>query len=103
MTNNVPFLWYVDDIKVIHEEETVVKDIMEKINGVFGGLYIKIGKEQTYLGMDIKFNDDQTVSIKMEDYINEVISAFDNVSHVSSSIATPAIHNLFASLRGHRA
>lgn len=88
-------VWYVDDLKVSHEDEHVVKKIMDKIANKFGELNSKIGNEQKYLGMDINFNGDGTVSIQMDDYIKEVISTFDEQSHVTSATNAPALHNLF--------
>lgn len=88
-------VWYVDDVKVSHEDENIVKDIMDKIASKFGGIKPNIGNNQTYLGMDIIFNDNKTVTIAIEDYIKEVIGKFDTVSHVSSAVSTPAQHNLF--------
>ena len=85
----------MDDIKVSHEDESVVKDIMSKIDTRFGGLKPHIGKKHVYLGMNISFNDDKTVSIYMKDYAKEVIVTFDGISHVSSATSTPALNNLF--------
>ena len=88
-------IWYVDDIKVSHEDESVVKDIMNKIESKFGKLNTNLEKEQEYLGMSIKSNDDKVVSIHMKGYTKEVISKFDSVSHITSATSTPALPNLF--------
>ena len=86
---------YVDDIKVSHEDEDVVKNVMNIIEAKFGKINTKIGNEQEYLGMHLKYNENKTVSIHMGDYIKEVISKFDSVSHVTSATTTPALQNLF--------
>ena len=85
----------MDDIKVSHEDESLVKDIMSKIDTRFGGLKPHIEKEQVYLGMNISFNDDKTVLIQTKDYVKKVIATFDGISHVSSATSTPALNNLF--------
>ena len=61
-----PIVWYVDGLKVSHEDEGVVNDIISKIADTFEKLDSKIGNKQTYLVMEVEFNGDRTVSIQME-------------------------------------
>ena len=82
--------WYVDDLNVSHNDQSVVDEIIKKFNDRFGGLKITNGKEHTYLGMKIKYNDDSTVSINMSEYIEETIYAFSDVSRINSGATTPA-------------
>lgn len=51
------------------------------------------GKEHVFLGMNITFHDDGTVSVKMKDYIKEAIADFGE--DITWSAATPAKKNLF--------
>ena len=48
-------VWYVDDVKVSHVDETVVSDIITYMQKEFGNLTITRGKKHQYLGMDIEF------------------------------------------------
>ena len=45
--------------------------------------------------MNIKYNDDHTVSINMSEYVEETISTFSEVSLINSGATTPAKQNLF--------
>ena len=73
----------------------MVDDAVDKINAKFGGLKVTRGREHTYLGMEIKYNENKTVTIGMDEYVREVIDSFSKVSPVTSSAATPAKKNLF--------
>ena len=58
--------WYVGDNKISHVYDTVVTDIIEKIEVKFGKMTVTRGKHHVFLGMDITFNDnDGTVTILM--------------------------------------
>ena len=48
-------VWYVDDVKVSHVDETVVSDIITFMQKEFGNLTITRGKKHQNLGMDIEF------------------------------------------------
>ena len=63
--------WYVDDIKVSHEKQSVVDKILETIEKRFGGLTITRGDEHEYLGMKIKYNKNETVTIDMKEYVKK--------------------------------
>ena len=52
-------------------------------------LTIKQGRHHAYIGMDIIFNDSETVTIKMKDHTKETIHAFSNESPIKSSASTP--------------
>jgi hypothetical protein len=45
--------WYVDDNKILHVDDTVVTDIIEKIEAKFGKMTVTRGKHHVVLGMDI--------------------------------------------------
>ena len=66
--------WYVDDNKISHVDDTVVTDIIEKIEAKFGKMTETRGKHHMFLGMDITFNDDDgSVTILMKEYLKEAI------------------------------
>ena len=86
-------VWYVDDVKISHQDEKVVKSIMKLINDRFPGITSKIGKEHEYLGMNIKFLCNGNVTIDMKSYVKETISA-SNMG-ICKNAASPAKGNLF--------
>lgn len=61
--------WYVDDNLITHEEEAVVEEIARKINELFPGLTTTKGKPHTFLGMEMIFNENETLKIGLRDYI----------------------------------
>ena len=46
--------WYVDDVKVSHEDSEVVSNIIQILESKFGTLKTTRGKKHTYLGMKIE-------------------------------------------------
>ena len=51
------------------------------------------GKQLTFLGMDLEFNDDRSVSISTPEYIDEAIEHFEE--DVSKKVSSPATKQLF--------
>ncbi len=84
--------WYVDDNKVSHKDENVITDVINAISKHFGDLKISRGREHSFLGMNVKYNDNSTVSISMKDHIREAIEAFGE--EITSGVSTPADRNL---------
>jgi len=86
--------WYVDDNKISHVDDTVVTDIIEKIDAKFGKITVTRGKHHVFFGMDITFNNnDGTVTILMKEYLKEAIA---NSGMDASKVApTPAETDLF--------
>lgn len=68
-------VWYVDDVKVSHAEESVVESVMDEIKNRSDGLEIHRGRNQEYMGMKLKFNEDSTLNISMKQYIEEFIAS----------------------------
>lgn len=85
--------WYVDDTKISHEDPAVVTEIVEAIEANFGKMTVTRGKNHTFLGMDISFNGNGTVTIAMASYIKDAIADFGE--DVSSPASTPAGKSLF--------
>ena len=84
-------LWYVDDIKISHEDSRVVQKTLDYLEKEFGKMSIKKGKKHVYLGMKIEFIEDK-VKILMDDYIQECIDDFGEKIHCSAK--TPATRDL---------
>jgi hypothetical protein len=85
-------LWYVDNNKLSHVEEKVVTEIIEDIKADYGNLVVSRGKEYKFLGMNIMFNENDSVQIGMKDYIIEAGELFDK--DVSKNVAYPATKSL---------
>ena len=86
--------WYVDDNKISHKNPAVVSDIISKIESKFGKMTVTRGKVHDFLGMNITFTPNQTVEIRMENYVDEALADFDCV-FTATGTTTPAQHGLF--------
>ena len=68
--------WHVDDLKISHVEEQVVRLIIRKIQDNFGQhseLSMHIGKRHDYLGMILDFTNPGILEIDMSDYIQVIL------------------------------
>ena len=68
--------WHVDDLKISHVAEHVVRSIIQKIQDAFGQhseLSMHIGKRHDYLGMIFDFTIPGTLEIDMSDYIQVIL------------------------------
>lgn len=87
--------WYVDDLKVSHVSERVVRDVIQTIEGRFGPMTQAHGTELNYLGMDIKFTPEGTVEILMSEYLQEAFELFpEDISRVVNSPAADHLFNI---------
>ena len=68
--------WYVDDVKISHQDPKVVDELIALLEKQFRKMTVTRGKRHTYLGMNINFNDDGNISIEMKDYLKKSIDAF---------------------------
>jgi hypothetical protein len=76
-------------------DDTVVTDIIEKIEAKFGKMTVTRRKRHVFLGMYITFNeDDGTVTILMKEYLKEAIA--DSGMDASKVAPTPAKKDLFS-------
>lgn len=88
--------WYVDDTKVSHKNPEVVTMILNKFEKLFHKLTIKRGKEHTFVGMDFEFKENGDLQIHMKEYLNECISAYEEIDgKLVGEAKTPAKHDLF--------
>jgi hypothetical protein len=86
--------WYVNNNKISHVDDTVVTDIIEKIEAKFGKMTVTRGKHHVFLGMDITFNDDDgTITILMKECLKEAIA--DSGMDASKVAPMPAKKDLF--------
>ncbi|KAG7367148.1 hypothetical protein IV203_029818 [Nitzschia inconspicua] len=80
--------WYVDDNEISHVDPQVVTNMITAIEGHFRKMTVTRGRRRhKFLGMDITFTSDETVSILMEDYLNSVIKLFGEPNSSSASSA----------------
>ena len=85
-------LWYVDDVKVSHVEESVVKSVITKLENEFGSVNPTYGNEQEYLGMKLKIDDNRKLYIDMRDQVSEILQDF--TGNIKTSPSTPAGNGL---------
>ena len=87
-------VWYVDDNKISHVDETVVSDVIKRIESKFGKMTVTRGLEHEFLGMKIVFDrETKTAKITMASYLREAIE--ESGMAIVREAATPATHNLF--------
>jgi hypothetical protein len=89
-------LWHVDDLKLSHVSEAVLDVIIANLNERYGQvtpLTVSKGTEHDYLGMTLDYSVPGEVTIRMDDYVQDILSeAPDDMSGTS---ATPAGEHLF--------
>jgi hypothetical protein len=70
--------FHVDDLKISHMEENVIKDMVKDLNGVFGQdatlLEASYGKVHEYLGMTIDYSEENVVKFTMYDYLEDILA-----------------------------
>ena len=89
-------VWHVDDMKVSHARKDVIDSFVEWIKekyGKIGEVKMKRGKEHTYLGMKLVFDDNKGIKIDMKDYVKDMIN--DYPDELSGKSKTPANEKLF--------
>jgi len=87
--------WYVDDNKISHVDATVVTDVIEKIEAKFGKMTVTRGKHHVFLGIDITFNNNGTVTLTMKEYLKEAIADSGTMDASSRVASTPAKRDIF--------
>ena len=88
--------WHVDDLKISHVAEHVVRSIIQKIQDTFGQhsvLSMHIGKRHDYLGMIFDFTIPGTLEIDMSDYIQVILQ--DTPANLRGTSTVPAAKHLF--------
>ena len=88
--------WHVDDLKISHVGEHVVRSIIQKIQDTFSQhseLSMHIGKRHDYLGMILDFTIPGTLEIDMSDYIQVILQ--DTPANLRGASTVPAAKHLF--------
>ena len=85
--------WYVDDTKISHEDSSVVDMVIRELEEEFGKMTVTRGHKHTFVGVDIEFNNNGTVSLSMDEYVNECIKLYED--SIKRTAATPAKGDLF--------
>ena len=85
--------WHVDDLKISHANAEVVKDLVRKLESKYGKMSMTMGTKHKYVGMNLEFHNDGTLTIDMREYVEEALKDFPEAIKRSSS--TPATSNLF--------
>ena len=85
--------WYVDDLKISHQQRSVVSDIINSIEAKYGKMVVTHGNKHNYVGMDITFKENGEAEILMADYLKEAIDAFPEPC--TKTVTTPAASHLF--------
>jgi len=80
-------------MKISHANQDVVTQIIEDIVKKFGKMSVTRGHKHKFLGMDINFKHDCTVTVKMKDYLQE--SMDESGLNITHEAATPAKGNLY--------
>jgi Reverse transcriptase (RNA-dependent DNA polymerase) len=89
-------VWHVDDLKISHREAKIISEIISQLKAIFGKeapLTINRGKGHDNLGMTIDFSIPCKVTIKMDQYINDIIDSLTN--DMKDTASTPAANHLF--------
>ena len=89
--------WHVDDLLISHVEESVVEDILAKLQKRFGKeapLTVTRGKVHDYLGMTIDFSVEGKVMFKMNDYVQNMLDETPE-SLMKGAMSSPAANHLF--------
>ena len=88
--------WHVDDLKISHVAEHVVRSIIQKIqeaSGQHSELSMHIGKRHDYLGMILDFTTPGTLEIDMSDYIQVILQ--DAQANLRGTSTVPVAKHLF--------
>ena len=86
-------VWCVDDTKISHEDPKTVDRVIEQIEQTFGKMSVTRGKKHMFVGIGIEFNDNGTVTLSMDKFIDECINIYrDEIKKLAS---TPASGTLF--------
>jgi hypothetical protein len=97
-------LWHVDDVKVSHVDTAVTEAVLDRLNVRYGQetpLTVTRGLVHEYLGMTIDYSTEGKVVIRMEDYVEDMLSEVPD--DMTGTAATPAAEHLFKVDEGAKA
>jgi hypothetical protein len=84
--------WFVDDTKISHVNPAVVTNVISTLEKQFGKMAVTRGRTHKFLGMQIKYLGDGTVTIHMPSYIREAIT--ESGLDVTKSAPSPCASSL---------
>ena len=85
--------YYVDDNIATHDSATVLEQVAKTVEEEVGKITVTTGNEHNFLGMNIKFNTNGTVTIDMQEYVKETLTDFPD--KLRKSVTSPARPDLF--------
>ena len=91
--NQCTIIWWVDDNYINHMSGGVLDMVIGAIKAKFGKMKVTRGKEHVFLRTNLRFPSDDTVWIKMKEYIEEAITMFGE--KLTRSAVTPATKQSF--------
>lgn len=94
-------VWYVDDLKISHEDPKAVTKSIQQLNTCYGKtptssitlLSVTRGKIHDYLGMKLDYSKDGKVAIDMTEYLEKVLE--DLPDNFKKPAITSAAEHLF--------
>ena len=85
----------MDDNLCTHVDGNVLREVADAVEENVGTIIRQTCNNHKFLGMDITFNDNGTVSIDMKDYVEEVLQDFpDTLKKSVTSPARPDLHHI---------
>jgi hypothetical protein len=84
---------HVDDIKISHVEEKVVRGVVADLEKTYGEMELRTGDVLEYCGITIDYSEKGSVKIGAKEYILEAIDEFPE--DVGTFFKTPAAQHLF--------
>jgi hypothetical protein len=89
-------LWHVDDLKISHVDADACESVVDLLNARYGTetpVTVTRGDLHDYLGMTLDYGVEGAVSIRMEDYVENMLE--DLPAFFTGSATTPAGEHLF--------
>ena len=83
--------FHVNDLKMSHVEQSVLDDLIDKLNAEFGAikkLAASYGDVHKYLGMTIDYSEDGKVKLTMYEYLEDIlVEAPDDMDEIAVNVA----------------
>jgi len=82
---------HVDDLMITSTDMTEIKRVSQVLKDEFKTITINEGVKHSYLGMTFNFEEEGSVRVTMEGYIDDMLRSYQ----VTGKAATPALDHLF--------
>ncbi len=92
-------MWYVDDLKVLHKDQSTIDDFATWMRGKYErkekGLLLTYHKDKVhnYLGIDLDYSEKKKLKVSMIKYIDKIFKGFSE--DIGTPAADPASKHLF--------